>query len=176
MMRIFTIIFLMISFQSYGQEQYMDCLDLEDKLELFIPQFRRGTKIKPITEAKEYFKDSLYIKVNFSKVVRYDNDFKGMAIELINTTNQEFVFENSAFQDFFCQVESNGQWITIERKRELWHCVYVELRVPSNSFVTAILPCYKGTKSVKMRYRFAMSNKVLYSEEFQGTIKPRVLK
>jgi len=161
---------------TYGQVKGPDCLDMDSKFSLFIPQFKNTDKAKAISDLDKCLRDSIYIKINFDRNVRYDYGIKGIAIELINTTDKDFVI-NSAFNDFFCQIKSKSGWLTIEKNQKagLQDDVPLGLVIPANSYATAILPCYKGTETVTMRYRFVIGDRVMYSEEFTGTINPKIL-
>jgi len=175
-MRVSILLLLTTTSLTFGQVKDPMCLDMDTQFELFVPQIKYNSKIKEITNLDKCMRDSVYIRMNFNRNVRYDNDIKGIAIEILNTTDKDFEFNNSAFQDFFCQVKYKGDWLTIERNQRVMDCVPRSLVIPTNRYVTAILPCYKGTETVTMRYRFAIDDRVMYSEEFTGTINLGLLK
>ncbi len=175
-MRVSIILLLVTTSLTYGQVTRPECLDLDFKFELFIPQVKYNSKVKTITDLDNHFRDSIYIKVNFKRNVLYDFNIKGIAIEIINTTEKDFEFSNSTFQDLLCEVKYKNQWITIEQNKTVWGCIPRSLVIPPASYVTAILPCYKGTETVTMRYRFSTWDRVMYSDEFVGTINPGLLR
>ena len=175
-MRVSLLLLLTTTILTFGQVKEPECLDMDSKFSLFIPQFKNTDKAKAITDLGKCLRDSIYITINFGRSVRYDYRIKGIAIELINTTDRNFVI-NSAFNDFFCQVKSKNGWLTIEKNQKtvFQDDVPLGLLIPANSYVTAKLPCYTGTETVTMRYRFAIGDRVMYSEEFTGTINPKLL-
>lgn len=173
----FAIILLAFTNVALGQVKDPDCLDMPGTFALFIPQVKNSTKAKPITDVSNYLHDSLYLRVNFAAAANYDPTIKGIVLELINTTKEEFPIYKS-IHDLFCQIKYKGSWLTIERSVTCSLCddVPLGLVIPSNGYIRIIMPCYQGTEQVTMRYRFAIGNRALYTEEFQGMINPGLLK
>lgn len=175
-MRALLILLLLSTSLSFGQTRTPECLDLSFQFELFNWSIKPNSKVKLLSDLENYLRDTVYMKVNFTKNVSYDYDIKGIAIEVINSKTHDFEFSNSNQPDLICEVKYKNKWINLEKRKESWCCIPRSFVIPPNSYVTAILPCYAGTEIVTMRFRFSTHNGVMYSDEFTGTINPALLK
>ncbi len=94
-----------------------------------------------------------------------------MQILLINTTDGDLIFSNDGVLELFCQAKSaKGDWVDIEGRRMPWNCYGKMLTLNNHSYYKAIVPCYKGTIETDLRYRFAVCDRIFYSDIFAGTV------
>jgi hypothetical protein len=175
-MRQLIIVLTFVTSVSLGQSEKVDCLDSPDKLVLFNRHIKYSTseQIKP---TDNFLADTIYLKVDLEKSVKYDHLIKGIQILIINTTDNELTFSDEGILELFCQAKNtNGEWVDIEGRKMPWNCYGKTLTLNKQTYYKAIVPCYKGTIKTDMRYRFAVNDKIFYSDVFVGTVNEGQIK
>jgi hypothetical protein len=170
------IILTFITSVSFGQSANFECLDSSDKFELFNRHIKYTTpeQVKP---SDKFLADTIYLKVELTKNVKYDYLIKGIEVLIINTTDNELTFTDDGVLELFCQAKNaKGDWVDIEGRKMPWNCWATTLTLDKQSYYRAIVPCYKGTIETEMRYRFTINGKVFYSDVFAGTINAGQIK
>lgn len=175
-MRLRIAILTFVTSVSLGQSDKAECLDSPDKFELFNRHIKYSTpeQIKP---TDNFIADTIYLKVDLDKNVKYDYLIKGIQVLIINTTDRELTFSDDGVLELFCQAKNNkGDWVDIEGRKMPWNCWGKTLTLNKQSYYKAVVPCYSGTIQTEMRYRFTVSGQEYYSDKFLGTINEGQIK
>lgn len=175
-MRLLTITLTFLTLTSFGQSNQVECIDSPDKFTLFNRHIKYSTP-EPIQPTDNFLSDTVYLKVELDKDVKYDYLIKGIQLLIINNSDSELTFSDDGILELFCQAKNiKGEWIDIEGRQTPWNCWGKSMTLDTQSYYKAVVPCYKGTVEATMRYRFVVRDKVFYSDEFIGTINEGQIK
>lgn len=173
MKRVIFLCFLFPSAHTQAQKSKLECVKSPDQFTLFVPQIKSKSQPVLISEKEKFLEDTVYLLVDKSKEVQYDYLIRGIQIFVINTSQKEIFFGDEGVIELYCQAKNEkGKWVDIENRKAAWNCYGKSLALPSNAYYQAVAPCYQGTTSTVMRYKFITGDNEYYSNEFIGEINP----
>jgi hypothetical protein len=117
----------------------------------------------------------VYLTVDAASELAFEGKYRGIALRLVNGTNQRGAFRASDSRLSIVQEarDADGQWREIEYLPQSWcgnshHRVFLE---PGECWTFAAAR-YDGTMKTKLRFKLTGEHGAIYSEEFEGSINP----
>lgn len=137
---------------------------------------------KLVDKSQAFKPEELSLEVRPNDTATYGKSYLGMKIYAVNTTKDTVFFDaqNSRIYLKLQAQDSQGQWKDIEYIPNSW-CgnSYHILFLPTNHFWEFSIPAYEGGLKTKLRAELLYKqneadteSKVLYSNEFEGSINP----